>query len=302
MRRRTGFTLIELLVVIAIVAVLIGLLLPAVQKVRDAATRIKCGNNLKQIGLAIHNYAGANGDYMPDSHRYTAPLYGWGTKLLPYLEQEPLYRQYTWTLDWFNPVNAAVVATRVPNFECPGNPNLGELVTGTQSGVDVTVATSDYNGTFGMTLALIPAVIPADYPRYGALPIDEMMNGQVVQFQRKITDIPDGTSNTFLVVESAGRPTVWRAGTPTPGNYSDKESWASWNGSYLRGFTFDGLLSPGPCAVNCSNQAGIYGFHTGGANCLYADGSVRFLRQNVDVWVMYSMTTRDGGETLANND
>src|SRR5882762_10471843 len=92
--KRLAFTLIELLVVIAIVAVLIGLLLPAVQKVREAASRAKCSNNLKQIGLGIHNYASANQDYMPDTHRYTAPLYGWVVKLLPYLEQENLFRLY----------------------------------------------------------------------------------------------------------------------------------------------------------------------------------------------------------------
>jgi prepilin-type N-terminal cleavage/methylation domain-containing protein/prepilin-type processing-associated H-X9-DG protein len=303
-RCRSAFTLIELLVVIAIIAILIGLFLPAVQKVREAALRTKCSNNLKQIGLAIHNYASANGDQMPDSHRYTFPLYGWVTKLLPYLEQEALYRQYHWDKDWFDPANRPAVLVRVPYVECPGNPNVGDQSIGNQSGVDVVAATSDYNATFGITLDIIPAVIPSDYPRYGAMPVDELINGQVDVQKRRITEIPDGTTTTILVAESAGRPTIWRAGKPDPGPaaYQNKNAWASWNGSYTRGYTYDGELFPGPCPLNCCNDAAIYGFHSGGAYAVFGDGSVRFLVQSMDVWVMYSMTTRAGGETFANND
>ena len=136
------------------------------------------------------------------------------------------------------------------------------------------------------------------------MPIDEKdsVTGRITVWTRKLTEIPDGTSTTMLVAESAGRPTLWQAGTPTTAPYGDKNAWAAWNGIYTRGFTFDGAIYPGPCPVNCSNNAAIYAFHTGGANVLLGDASVHFLTQSVDVWVMYGMSTRDGGEVIAAGD
>jgi prepilin-type N-terminal cleavage/methylation domain-containing protein/prepilin-type processing-associated H-X9-DG protein len=308
---RTGFTLIELLVVIAIIATLIGLLLPAVQKIRETASRAKCQNNLKQLGLAIQNFASANNDFMPDSHRYSYPLYGWVVKLLPYLERNDLYGQYSFKVEWYHPANSAVVANPLNVVLCPSAPEQNRMSVGSQSVAPpdgttrtdaVNGAVSDYNAIYGITLDIIPTVIPATYPRYGAMPIDENMGGQIVVYSRKLTDIPDGTSTTMLVAECAGRPTIWKAGVPASGPYMDKTAWASWNGTYTRGFTYDGLLYPGPCPVNCSDNAGIYGFHTGGANAMYGDGSVRFLQESKDDWVMYAQSTREGGEILANNE
>ncbi|CAN5441552.1 DUF1559 domain-containing protein [soil metagenome] len=299
---RRAFTLIELLVVIGIIAVLVGLLLPAVQKVREAASRMKCSNNLRQIGLAIHNYATTNADAMPDSHRYTPPLSGWVTRILPYIEQGPLYNGYNWALDWYNVGNQAVVNTELKGFQCPSTAMTDRSLSGTLFSTAIKGYASDYHAIYGMTTTLIPSVIPATYPRYGAMPIDEMMGSQVVPGFRRIMDIPDGNSNTFLVAESAGRPYVWTVGNQAAAaNLQDKDSWAAWNGDYVRGYTFDGLRIPGPCPANCSNGNALYSFHQSGANALYGDGSVRFLGQNIDVWVLYAMTTRAGGEIIQDN-
>ena len=124
---RSGFTLIELLVVIAIIAVLIGLLLPAVQKVREAASRLTCQNNLKQIGLGIHNFYDAQ-KYLPTSNRpqtnsTTSPRQGWFIFLLPYVEQGNLYHQYDFSYGWQTPVNIPVTSTPLKLVLCPSAPN-----------------------------------------------------------------------------------------------------------------------------------------------------------------------------------
>jgi prepilin-type N-terminal cleavage/methylation domain-containing protein len=289
---RPAFTLIELLVVIAVIAILIGLLLPAVQKVREAAARVQCSNNLHQLGLAIHSYADANGGQLPYSHRNVHPYSGWVTLLLPYLEQDNLYRQYNFNLDWYDPAQQPVVSRQLKVMVCPSTPNPARMISGSLNGVSYTVPPADYAAIGGITSDIVPQVIPASYPRLGAMPIDTTLG---------FKDITDGTSSTLLVAEGAGRPDIYNAGHDT-GQLSPtaltKSTWSAWNGNFVRGYSYDGTFYPGPCPLNCSNLDAIYSFHTGGAFGLLADGSVRFLHQSMDVWVMYSLATSQGGEVV----
>jgi prepilin-type N-terminal cleavage/methylation domain-containing protein len=141
---RRGFTLIELLVVIAIIAILIGLLLPAVQKVRESAARLQSQNNLKQIGLAFHGYHDANGQFPPGYQSGypiqtvpaidAAPGWAWGTLILPHLEQDNLYRQLRLDLPCWDSANAAATRTPVKVFLCPAAPNVGPTMTVRDSG------------------------------------------------------------------------------------------------------------------------------------------------------------------------
>ena len=324
--RRPAFTLIELLVVIAIIAILIGLLLPAVQKVRDAAARMQCSNNLKQLGLALHNYNSALG-YFPASTRPspTATVrHGWATYALPYIEQDNLARNYDFNSNWDAAVNLPITSQQVKIFQCPSAPQPrldGDMQLAATTGWQPVVGVSDYGPTTSVTpqLAnLYPGQIPSDA---GA-----QLGFLARNTQPKISDATDGTSNTILLAESAGRPTVYRRGqavgsptaaTPTRINGG---GWSRAASDFdLKGSSADGTTFPGPCAVNCTNGVNVgntypdpvwgtngtgetYSFHTNGANILFADGSVKFVSAGVSIVTYAALVTRAGGEVVNAGD
>ena len=232
---RPAFTLIELLVVIAIIAVLIGLLLPAVQKVREAAARAKCQNNLKQLGVALHNFHDANG-YFPAA-TIDVPLTSWTPFTLPYIEQTGLASQYDLTVDFSNALNDDVSNNnplkpnriQVPTFLCPSVPTANRVTdTHSRGALDYMPLSQlyrdgnggnayvDYPGTFGLPF---PA---SDGTYVGVLGHRSATNN----LKRKITDVTDGSSNTVLLAECAGITDVFIMGAAT-GQTGGDGAWAN---------------------------------------------------------------------------
>ena len=313
--QRRGFTLVELLVSIAIIGVLVALLLPAVQAAREAANRMSCANNLRNLGLALHNYHGTHDTFPPGAvgpfaNTQSAGLKhrGLGTYLLPYFEQQPLAGQYRWDVSWFDPPNQLVVNTQLRIWQCPSaqaNRLMdGSLPTVTPPPLEPFMgsgACGDYAGMGAVDSGLVQSglIDPPGGPRderghfEGAFPVNH---------SRRLADILDGTSHTILMAECAGRPQLWRGRRQVSNVWLTGGPWASRNLLFGRGATPDGTTFLGPCAVNCTNDREVYSFHPGGANVVFADGSVRFLRSDIGIRVFARLVTRAGGEVVSAGD
>jgi prepilin-type N-terminal cleavage/methylation domain-containing protein/prepilin-type processing-associated H-X9-DG protein len=309
--RREAFTLIELLVVIAIIAILIGLLLPAVQKVREAAKRMTCQNNLHQIGLALHTYHDNNQSF-PACPAYSPYAgVGWHVFILPYIEEGNLallgdVTKTSYQTQTTRAVpNQALGGYRVPTYLCPSatsefSSNLGDspdgknkaytthyvgnagpVGTNPQTGLPYNISTVSANqgglAADGL-LPFVPAVHTTATPIPAPAPV-------------RITDVTDGTSNTLMVFEAS-----WSG--------LDAASYRSW----VRGYAWN---NDSNCSKNVANAmnvqkytpAGTYNNismgsnHSGGCNAVMGDGSVHFLSQNVDLnKVLLPMASRNGGE------
>lgn len=299
---RRAFTLVELLLVIAIIAVLIGLLLPAVQRVREAANRTTCGNNLRQIGLALHGYANTHGGFPPAIEERTPTVPGTtGTSvgswlfLLSYLEQDVLARQYRWDLDWFDPPNRPVVTTRLKVLQCPSTAAPADREGGGTTPDRGPGACTDYAPTLQVAPSLAGSSLVERVEDYqGAMGRNAMV---------RLIQITDGLSQTILIAEDAGRPQRWQAGQLVPNVYTPGGAWASGpNRIGVSGFDPVARTKPGPCAINCVNDREVYSFHPGGARVLFADGSVHFLREGVNIRVLAALVTRAGGEVIPGSD
>lgn len=292
---RGGFTLIELLVVIAIIGILVGLLLPAVQSAREAARRMSCQNNLKQMGLALHNYHDTYNSLPPgwaDWYGvYASPLRSTqaNVAMLPFLEQGNVEERYDYRVAWDHPNNAPLATMMPAVYACPSTPGAGE-----PTGPDG-FQTSDYAYTRSAS----------DWFAHQG---SEHAMFEINKY-RNFRDVTDGLSNTILQYESAGRTRSYVYGKETaPPAWWDgsHRSWtACFNASwfYPAEFTLDpnggepGVMwFVGSRIINTHNWTSPYAFHPGGIQISMGDGSVRFLMENVDVEVINAITSINGGE------
>lgn len=308
--RRTGFTLIELLVVVAIIAVLISLLLPAVQRVRETASKLQCTNNLKQIGLAYHNYSDNFKGFAPAYTGASDPTrtHGWGTFILPYLEQGPLVAPYDWTVPFFSqppgPDNQTIVNQHLKVMQCPSAPHQDRLYTyifnfPPYPPLQWTASASDYGPVVGVSDYL--------WNLQGNPPPHDLRGALQPDARCRPEDIGDGLSQTILIAEIAGRNELWVKGRQafddTLGQWKTTDTGGGWGDSTSGAFRLygtgdDGLAPPGPCVINCNNGYGLYSFHFGGTNAVFADGSVHFLASNINTKIVSYLVTRNNEDII----
>ncbi|MCE9529862.1 MAG: DUF1559 domain-containing protein [Planctomycetes bacterium] len=319
--RRVAFTLIELLVVIAIIAVLIGLLLPAIQKVRGAASRAKCLSNMKQLALAMHTYENALGN-LPYSKRDTAPQRSWAPDVLPYLEQANMVSGASYDLNenWWRSTSPTTGAS-IPNsntvqlhlaiFNCPATPNQKRTQNKSETPPEQNKigACGDYFVVEGVNIG-INAELPGDQQFSTTADLKGVLRREAEGFS-KFNQVSDGASNTILLGECAGREDVWR-GRVMKAAAADKTNpncararggaWATNDNPYDIGTRVDWCTNatpiPGTMKINNSNEWGhfFYSFHDSSANFAMADGSVRTIRDSASLWTIAAMCTRSGGE------
>jgi prepilin-type N-terminal cleavage/methylation domain-containing protein len=338
MLRRSGFTLVELLVVIAIIGILIALLLPAVQAARESARKTQCKNNLRQIGLALHNYLDSRKTFPPSSVqspgaaqfaelkefvKVTAPSPPTNGNndfakhcvlaiVLPYNEQANVLESsgtgYNFRLDWFNPNNRPAAGARIPTFVCPSCPTSHEvnpmLEPGTY-GTGWVPITSDYMAVNRANNR------PAIWTAIGmAYPGNETIQAVLASNRFQPPNLVlDGLSNTIMLAEAAARPERWTFGKKDPPANQPTFMNGAWAHSG-NDIAVDGSIAatggtltaaadaPGACRINCSNQGEIYSFHSSGAHVCLGDGSARFLSASITLANLQKLCARADGYTV----
>ncbi|MBN2296259.1 MAG: DUF1559 domain-containing protein [Pirellulales bacterium] len=287
-----GFTLVELLVVIAIIGILIALLLPAVQAAREAARRMHCANNFKQVGVALHNHHSAQRAFpqgvdmrrssnpcsMPDNVSTNKIGFAWSALILPYLEHGQLYDRLDHDTNYHLGINFDISAEFISAYLCPSDPQGRELVN---------VDDGHYNGRIEEEdMAKTNMLGVADSEDYRCDSSFPKWNGDGVLYQyvkTKIRDITDGTSHTLITGEVIGNIAVPHSAA----------FWLSWSISDTRNGINNPLRMPASTPWDFNN-GGFASYHPGGCHFGFADGSVHFLDETISQNVLRSLTTRNG--------
>jgi prepilin-type N-terminal cleavage/methylation domain-containing protein/prepilin-type processing-associated H-X9-DG protein len=317
--RVRGFTLVELLVVIAIIGVLVALLLPAVQAAREAARRGQCLNHLKQMGLALLNHESANGAF-PKGRWNVLPPYtskhdvadrpsakshdhSWQVVTLPYAEEANVARQYDLKKPWFHADNRPAVSTPIAIFRCPSVAEVDRFDANFSSTLKPAA------GDYGCTNSVGKNAWTSAQPSLGTYPGDldglQDNSDRVIGVLTKVLDRPacrmkeitDGTSNTLLLSEGAGKPDKYTQGRKGDANgnqvqVAEGSGWADPDS----GFTVNTSRF-----LNFTNDREIYSFHVGGAPFCFADGHVQMVGEDVEMAVGIALVTRAGEEIVPAN-
>ena len=295
--QKPGFTLVELLVVIAIIGILIAMLLPAVQSIRESARRTECMNNIRQLGIGVTSYESAHSAFPPShTNRYT-----WAAVLLPYIEQKNIADIYDYDVSWNHAKNQDAITKVVKTYICPSNPNGATLWDDIGSGKRSAVG--DY--------AAISSVSPEIYKLGYARPVGNLRAALTHgNNPTEIRDIIDGLSNTIMFIEDVGRPVHHTSKGRGPDNHDPGggnfdvvngrvrgAGWADTSSSIpVHGFTADGMTCPGPVPVNATNNNEAFGFHRQVITCMVCDGSVQLINENISMQQYTELITRDGRE------
>ena len=319
-KRHAAFTLIELLVVIMIIGVLVALLLPAVQAAREAARRMSCANNLKQIGLSLHGYHAAHGSFPAGNINRGAGLCpgaaepvssfstqsgNWLIAILPYVEQNELYNRYDNRYSNESEENKSVRETTVATYACPSDSAIGTLAvpaSGPASKVEAKYAPGSYRAVTGWSgdgIDFLDSEMMFDYKPEWRGPIHAVYTSFAWGYGvESFSDITDGTSSTLMVGESTtssnlARRTFWAYSFAYYSQSGVTSQQRTLWGDYDRCVQSDGVGAEIPC----KRQWGS--FHSGGMNFMFCDGTVHFIQTDIDLDLLAGMATIAGEETLA---
>jgi len=311
-KSRIAFTLVELLVVIAIIGILVGLLLPAVQAAREAARRMQCSNNLKQMSLAMLNYETAFRRF-PNNNTNVNRLTGlpgatgqviiqgpWTHGILPYLEQNTIFQQWNPNLGFAEGTNRPLLTASLPMYKCPSSPATAissfpppsatfSVDLAATGGNRFDAAIVEYNAPLSVGQ---PPMLPTSIRDRGFLP--QYSNGGST-----LQAITDGTSNTVMISELSGGPSRYNRRTRVSDQSGGTGLFGGWNRLLSLRVSNDGATNyGGNCLINCTNFAGLnmYSFHTGLSQVAMGDGSVRSLSESLSMETFYRVVAaQDGG-------